>query len=836
MSSLSHRYVDGTCLRAALLPLLLVLAANVQGQERGDELRNGDQRLKERYGPSIIESGPVRFSILDRDRTFEARRFLTETSPLRQATMLQPTPFLQPRVSVVESTESSAPGTGLASRLFQNANLDRSVLRQASLGVDSLSVDLVTGLEAAPLVTTDVGDLLRKSPAALGVKVQSRTPVVNDPRIRSSRIGALAASGSYWVPAREDLDTIVSKIDSRLVNDVIIVPGPYSSVYGPGFSFIDFELLQSPRFSGGNEMHGRSSFDHKSNGNQWLGLQGIWGGGENWGYRGSYLHRSGSNYRAGNASSVPSSFESRTFTLALGRDFTNNKSVELSLLRLDQTDVEFPGYVFDIDFLVADGYEISYVDSDPEIADRVETEIWYNRTRFEGDAQNRAKRPQFPLLDRLNYIGFTDVDSMSAGYRRGRTWGTDPDEGRWTIGHDLRFIKQELNEIASGTTLIVPIPFAGRNSPIPRSFSVNPGLFVEYFEQFLHDWTFKAGARVDYVQTDIVEDQAELRNLGLGTFPVSYEEIVGTSISQTDRVMWSLYGSLTRQHNACLVSAASLGYAQRAPTLTALYAAQPFLLLMQNGLNNVTGDPTLQREQRLQADLSFDFDGKYLRAGVRGFYSWAFDYLTFENTNVVRSPLDAEVQQVSLRYVNTALATLAGFESFAELMPNKRLSPFARMRYVDGRDRTRNGDFATTNGLPGLASRKVAGLPRGLFSGIAGSDSEPLPGISPLEVKVGWRLTDSVSEPDWNIELAARIVDNQDRVATSLLETATPGFTVFDIRGTYRPAFSDNLVLASGVENLTDKTFREHLDFRSLTGVSVFQPGVNFYFGADLTY
>ncbi len=628
----------------------------------------------------------------------------------------------------------------------------------------------------------------------------------------------------------------MSKIDSRLVNDVIIVPGPYSSVYGPDFNFVDFELLQSPRYAGGNETHGQTSFNHQSNGNQWMGQQSLWAGGENWGVRGSYTYRSGDDYRAGDGIRYSSGYESQALVVAAGRDFRNQTSIELSLLRLDQTDVEFPGYVFDIDSLVTDGYDISHVDSSPNFGDRVVTEVWYNRTRFDGNAQDPAKRLEFPLLARINYVGFTDVDSLSTGYRRARIWGRSDDLGRLTLGHDLRFIKQELNEIANATTLGLPLPVNDRNSPIPRSFSVNPGLFAEYSEQFLEDWTFRTGARVDYVQTDITEANPASQQVGLDFFPATYEEIVGTDVYQTDRVMWSLYGSLTRRHSRCLVTAASLGYAQRPPNLTALYAAQPFLLLLQNGLNNVTGDPRLKREQMIQADLSIDFDGEYVRAGARGFYGWALDYITFENTNIVRGPPNGNVQQVSLRYVNTDLATLVGFESFAELFPKRRLTPFVNLRYVDGRDRTRNGDFATTNGRAGLPSVQVPGLPRGFFSGVTGSDSEPLPGISPLEMRIGAQLRNSATNPTWNLELSARVVDDQDRVATSLLENTTPGFTVYDLRGTYQPAIAGNLLIVAGVENFTDKTYREHLDNRSLNGISVLQPGVSFYVGSDLTY
>jgi hypothetical protein len=46
------------------------------------------------------------------------------------------------------------------------------------------------------------------------------------------------------------------------------------------------------------------------------------------------------------------------------------------------------------------------------------------------------------------------------------------------------------------------------------------------------------------------------------------------------------------------------------------------------------------------------------------------------------------------------------------------------------------------------------------------------------------------------------------------------------------------VLLVSGVENFTDKNYREHLDFRSENpnAVSMLQPGANFYVGAEVTY
>ncbi len=211
---------------------------------------------------------------------------------------------------------------------------------------------------------------------------------------------------------------------------------------------------------------------------------------------------------------------------------------------------------------------------------------------------------------------------------------------------------------------------------------MNPGLFLEYFEDLQNSWAFRSGGRLDYVQTDIVDDRAKLDAIGLGQNPATFEEIVGTNQSQTDRFLYSCYSSLEHQYSSSLASSASIGFAQRPPTLTELYAAQPFLLMLQNGLNNVTGDPRLKNEKLIQADFSIDFEGEYLKAGCRGFHGWAMDYITFENTSVQTGPPNGDVQQVSLRYVNTDLATLIGGEAFAELFPRSPLSHSCHLRVL----------------------------------------------------------------------------------------------------------------------------------------------------------
>lgn len=754
--------------------------------------------------------------------------FVTDDGQYVRPVNFQPQPALTPSIEL--APDIALPGSATPLNLDSGlaiSFLDRNDPRRRYSPASSV----VQGRLTRPRMTTDAGSMLGKSPAAVGVGVQRRTPIVNDPRIRGSRIGQLAASGSYWVPAREDLDTMLSKIDSRAVESITTIRGPYSALYGPGFDFLDVQLLPAPRYECGNEIEGMTSLDYQTNGEQLYGRQVIAGGNERQGYRVGYGHRTGNDYESGNGTKIPSSYKSRDLELAYGLDLNDDRHVNVSYLRLDQTDVEFPGYAFDIDYLVTDAVDVDYVIENQAAFDRLSVDLWFNRTRFNGDAQRPSKREEFPFFDFIDLVAFTDVDSTSTGYRVASTWGDD-DGPNLTAGTDFRYLRQELNEISSGRFGLNV--FTDANSPIPKSQAPNPGIFVETHAPANERLTVTAGARADYVAPSILEDQANLQALGIQQPQSSLADILGTDDFDQEFGLWAAHLSGAYELDPHWTATLSGGHAEQSPTMTELYAAQTFLFVLQNGQNTVTGDPRLDAQRLWQLDLSLTCDYDRFRAGANGFHKWIHDYVTFENLSVFNGPPAGQVEQVNLKYVNTDLATLIGAELFAEYDWTDQLTPFATMSYVEGRDHTRNGDFATLEASPGQPSERVYGLPRGFFSGVTGADEEPLPSIVPLESRLGIRYHQAAEQPRWEIEFQARVVAAQDRVATSLLESPTAGFTTYDLRGRWRA--SDHLLLLAGVENLADKQYREHLDFRSPSGLSVFQPGISFYSGMELTY
>lgn len=730
----------------------------------------------------------------------------------------------------VQSGNSVLGNASGASSSSLNTSAPQSLLSETrQLGGNSPLIDTVMGDSAGFRATTDAGNLLGKSIDSLGTSAQNRTPIVTDNRVRGSHASQLLASGSYWVPARIDLDTQLSKFDSRMIESLRVVKGPYEVLHGPGFDFVHVDLLPSPRYGPETEFHSHSISEYKTNGQQLYGRQVILGGDNQWGFRVGYGHRTGNDYQDGSGAFLPSSYKSRDIDVAFGADLTENSNLELHYIRLDQTDVEFPGQIFDLDFLKVDGVEaILTVENQPQF-DQLVFETWYNQTIFKGNAQRSGKRGQIPQLDDVGLFARTEVYSRSSGFQLMGVWGQD-DCTQLRSGVDFRFVRQELNEPDGQAVVQVlgqPFLLQDQNGPIPRSHWINPGLFADLRHQATDQLTITTGGRLDYATTDV--DDEVMGNFIV--FPLSQAQLLqfyGAESFETEFVLPAGHVRAVYQFDDVWSLTGAVGTAGRTPNLTELYAFGPFLAILQQGFTSPVGDPNLNPERLYQGDLGLDAKTDNFRAGVSGFYALIHDYITFEA--IARNSFDQD-DGLTVRWVNTDWAALAGGEAYAEFDTSRFSTLYARIQYVEGRDLTRSqGGASTQNFLQGFP--RDFSQPRGFFSGISGADEEPLPGIPPLETRLGMMVYDPSPQRQWTIEFSTRIVDNQDLVASSLLERPTAGFTTYDIRGSWEP--QEGFILLAGVENLTDKFYREHLDLR--TGRGVFQPGINFYLGSELLY
>ncbi|MDA1013286.1 MAG: TonB-dependent receptor [Planctomycetota bacterium] len=711
-------------------------------------------------------------------------------------------------VAAPQFQQTSLAGS-LDGRMFGSPARNQSLLSQTRQShARQPGTSVVLGSEAKGRLATDAGSLLRKSSSALGISTERRSPIVTDTRIRGTQNGQLLASGSYWFPVRQDLDTLLSKVDARTVSDVIVIKGPYSSRYGPGYSFVDFELLQTPRYENGQESHGTSSLDYNTNGEQWYGRQTFYGGDRDYGYRVGYGMRSGVDYQTGAGVDMPASYKSGDLDFAFGFDLDERRSLELSYMRLDQNDVQLANQINILDYLETDAFEVTYTERDSDIADLITVEGWYNTTTVVGNAQDGGKREQIPMLSRTNFNNNFDGWNGSAGVSASLTW--DIDLGKLTAGADLRYLKQEYNELLVWDLIAAP----RSNFQIPKSYSANPGVFFELESEVDNDLTVTTGGRLDWVNMN-----AETDTKGAQTFGFALDEWISGQAGSFNQ-SFSL-GQLFMTANYVIDENITLnggaGFGMRAPTMTEMYANAPFIAVMpQFALTSPGGNPFLRPEKRYQIDIGAKADYGDFRGGVNGFHAWVVDYITLDFAGLLRDPATGEIVLPSYGYTNTDLATLAGFEMFLEQDLDDGVTSFAQVSYTEGRDHRRRGSNFAFSGATGRS--------------FSTSAEEPLFAMHPLEARLGLRITDD--ENLWGLELSARVVDNQDRVATSLLEQETGGFTTYDLRG-YLQA-TEAILIVAGVENLTDKNYREHFDARNVT--TVFQPGINFYLGTEVNY
>lgn len=820
-------FTHGTLPSIAAGLMLLTSIAHAENGDQKDRSQSGQVQTYQSSGPAEVFAFPEQTPLLQsrQDQPAAIPEPQQYNAPvIQQVTAVfqdeGPAP-VQPMAPTFQSQQAqSAAAANLTSSIFRqganNASLLAEIRRKRAFSPNS---SVVLGSESRFRATTDAGNLLGKSNATIGVKATQRSPIITGTSIQGSSVGQMLASGSYWFPARQDLDTLLSKMDSRNIEDVIVTKGPYTSTLGPGFQFIDIDLKHAPRYYNGPEVHGSSSVDYKSNGDQWYGRQAFWGGDSNWGYQVSYGHRVGDDYRTGNGQRVPSGYNSRDFHGVFGFDIDQDSRIEFQYLRLDQTQVDVPVQALDIDYLKTDGFELVYVLENQDSFDRLTMETWYNATELEADTLNPSKQALLPILGANMFDVQTHTENSSLGFSTALEWEGEEDS-LTTAGADFRYLRQEIDQFQ--TIAFLPVP--GANFPLPKAYQANPGLFVEHTTSPAYVTRFKVGGRVDLVDSNARTSTGDtmLAHSNLSTFVPSdnLEEVLGGDFNQSF-TLGSAFVTAEHDLDDAYTLTGGLAYAMRAPTMTELYAVSPITSqLPQAAVMVVVGDPKLRSEKRYQADLGFKADYGPLKVGVNSYGALTQDFITLDS---ITGPAG-----LLMAFVNTPLAAVVGVDAYANYEMYSWLDAFATLSWTEARDLTRND-----------SSYPFLGNPTGNRSQVATS-AEPLYGILPLESRLGLIFHDPSCKPRWSIETSARVVAAQTRIAASLREQKTPAFTTVDIRGAWRA--TDNLSFVAGVENLFDTNYQEHTDPHSVafftlgqTG-SVFRPGVNVYAGTELVY
>ncbi|MBM3994725.1 MAG: TonB-dependent receptor [Planctomycetes bacterium] len=718
----------------------------------------------------------------------------------------------------------AVPGTGIL-QVQAESRPEEPIERKEKVGGPGANV-----VQPTPTPSANPQDLFSSAAGSQGVEIQRRSPLVGDPRIEGLHFGQIVtqADGAYWFPARVDLDTVISKLNADNIRDIVVIRGPYSVRHGPGFSFLDIETTPTFRSkSGCFEAYGSSAVVYRTNGDGWQGTQNLWGGNADWGFRLSYDLLSAGDYAAGNGTRLPSTYNNHFVDFAFGIDLSPTSQFEIKYVHVLQSNVLLPGLLTGINRLTTDAVNARFEATKGDWYDRFVFDAWMNTTQFNGDSANSATRRQIPILDnifttasitdakgnvRTNFFPVrldinTDGNAVAFGAREITTWGA-LDGFNVSLGADVRVFANYYNELDAFNISLLQPNAQPANLGIPNARQIDTGILLDSSIPVGERYLFKVGARIDMVNTRFIE-------FGRNVDTADYLARVGDTQGDKNFFLYSGYAMGEYKVTPDWSVQSSYGYAQRPPTLTELYAGGAFLGMIQNGLNSIYGNPELNKEQIHQINLGTTANYEFFRTGFNAYYAFLPDYITYDSLGAFT--VDTKINGAGdgfvgttpinrLRFVNTRLATLYGFDFFSEAKVAPWLTPFASLSFVEGWDQSRD---------------------------------TALPGIAPLSARLGLRVHEPETKPRWAVEYFARVVADQDLFANSTVdprlalgEQRTGGFVVHNLRGYWN--VSEKVLVHAGLENFGNRNYREHLDLR--TGFGVLQPGINFYVGMKMSY
>lgn len=689
------------------------------------------------------------------------------------------------------------------------------------------------------------------SDEVLSVQTMWRGSVSEAPFIRGFKNRQIYAQldGQYFEPVRWDLDTVLNKIDPGIVQDVIVVEGPYSVQYGPGFTFMDIVTRSTPR---NQRQQYRSSMSWLPNGQQVYGRETVSGGTQDFGYRFSYGHRNGNDYQAGNGTYIPSHYNTGDVLAELGYNLSAGQRIEGSYRRQDMNHTAYPGEFFDVSSLETNAFNLRYIDEDvTKPWTRLTAQSWYNNNNMTGNTFNSTKQPIVTAVEKsltaslypsiatafgtpptpaadnaglpplVGFSGGTVGSLTSTGGRVVAQFG-ELDEVSLTTGVDARVINQRVSEYFTinpfgfGPVGILPTPPTPPSPPgngaypfsfttgMPRATMVNPGAFAEMTLPWTSYFRTKIGGRGDYVDTNAYANTVPVNGTANGAFFPPTSALPAGPLNKANG-LYSFYMvnqlDITRNWSAAF----SFGQAQRPPSLIDRYADGMFLGIIQSGYRRLIGDPNLAPERNWQIDAQINGNYDNWRGYLRGYNSWVTNYITY-SANAVRDPTGA----VLLNTLNTPQAQLRGFEAFNSFDLSPRITPFASARYVYGTDVTIN---------------------------------QPLTQIPPLQGFAGLRFHDPNGGRTWGMEAFATMTREQNRPgilrvtgvpgAFTQIENRVGGWTTANLRGYWN--VSQNLMLSGGINNVFNRNYIQYLSLQTAP-LQVLSPGISPYMSIEWVY
>lgn len=469
-----------------------------------------------------------------------------------------------------------------------------------------------------------------------------------------------------------------------------------------------------------------------------------------WAFRMSGTYRNNKNYRSGGGDIIDfSQYEKVNYSISAKYQHTQYTYFKADLLGDDGWNIGYPALPMDVGYAAARIGSLSMHQENPSKSlYKWQVKIYANKIDHSMDD---TKRPNVPM--------HMDMPGWSKTY------------GAYSEAELKMNKKQRLQLRADGSSTFLKASMTMyQPGELPMYMLTWPdnrknqyGISAAWLLQIDSTVKLQVTGRTDFVTYKLVSKEAK-----------DQISIFGYPSANRNDLVKNLSVLLSKKISQKIKVSASIAYAERIPTASELYG---FYLFNSNDNYDYIGNPKLNIEKSLQADLSAMYNWKNNRVQLSYFYSRLFDYIT-GTINSSFSTMTIGATGVK-EFINIPDATVKGIEGSVILQPAPAIDVVSTIRYTAGKD----------------------------------NEGRSLPFIAPLKSTTSLRYQPKKFSVQFETEAASK----QDRISIKSGEDITPGYFLLHTRLGYSTKIFDSAIeLQAGMENIFDRKYHEHLDWGNI--------------------
>ena len=660
---------------------------------------------------------------------------------------------------------------------------------------DTIMLEEVTISETIPLNDRTVLDLYQSSRFSSIDKINSRLDGISlirrgayamEPQMHGFSGGQinLTIDGMRMFGACTDkMDPVTSYIEPDNLKSLQISHGTNGSHNGSTVGGSFDMILKEPAtgHDGGITIQAGTGYETVSDG---INVNGSLEYNSNkWGFRSSATYRKHSSYTDGNGEVVPNSqFGKINLHSVLKYEVDPDNIFRMDFLLDDAFDVGYPALPMDVARAKARIYSLQYEKplTDHNII-RVKAKLYYNSVYHLMDdsrrdstffLDNETGENQDTVYMRMDMPGWSD------------TWGFFL-EGEIMLNDNNRlYLKFDdyLNYSRANMTMYMNQPGYPGEPPMyaetwPDMYRNVMGIFARNTSYLTQSLKLMVDARLDYSISRVTSET------GWRQFTIFGYDI-NRSYTELPK---SLNMNLNYRPRRAFSFDVGLGYSERLPT-----NSEQFGFFIYNALDgyDYLGNPDIRLESSRHMRANVHFTRPAFKASLRNHFSYVNDYIL--------GRLDPDIPPMNFyasglkKYQNIEHAIMYGTSLQMQWIPVQSVNLYSLFKYT----------YARTY------------------------EGEPLPLIPPFKnISICRYQKKSLS-----LQAEGEFSSAQHRISPTFGETPTDAFAIFHFRASWSWNISKYLLeISSGVENIFNKAYSEHLDWGNYL-----RPGRNVYMHLSL--